>query len=203
MTSTAVEDLTVDFIIVQESQHALETKARVKLQVPRVELALFGFEEISSTEIFDNIGIPLSSEDKEDLLFAISRRSLSMPRESDHLFVCIVTKTEEPTIDMFNITTGIHVDEDKAISWDLVEEPFNEVLQACKPPIPCLKKMKIQQRTTGLNEDLSCAICLQDILVGSEAAYTTCSHVYHCQCIVKWLMKSASCPLCRCRLPVA
>jgi hypothetical protein len=42
-----------------------------------------------------------------------------------------------------------------------------------------------------------CAICLQDLLVGAEAAKLPCSHVYHCGCIVKWFDRSNQCPLCR------
>jgi hypothetical protein len=48
-----------------------------------------------------------------------------------------------------------------------------------------------------LEEASECAICLQDLLVGAEAAKLPCSHVYHGGCIVQWLDRSNQCPLCR------
>ncbi|XP_059450813.1 putative RING-H2 finger protein ATL50 [Corylus avellana] len=48
-----------------------------------------------------------------------------------------------------------------------------------------------------LEEASECAICLQDLVVGFEAAKLPCSHVYHRGCIAKWLDTSNKCPLCR------
>lgn len=123
-----------------------------------------------------------------------------MPPECDHLFVCIVaseaceTDDESRVIIKFKLTTGIHVD-DTATSWDSFKEPFDLVLQACKPPIPCLQKTKVDHNL-GSEEDLFCPVCLEHLLIGSEAACTTCSHLYHSHCIIKWLVTSTSCPLC-------
>lgn len=124
-----------------------------------------------------------------------------MPLECDHLFVCIVaseaceTDDESRVIIKFKLTTGIHVDDDTATSWDSFKEPFDLVLQACKPPIPCLQKTKVDHNL-GSEEDLFCPVCLEHLLIGSEAACTTCSHLYHSHCIIKWLVTSTSCPLC-------
>ncbi|KAJ6740978.1 F6A14.12 PROTEIN-RELATED [Salix purpurea] len=46
-----------------------------------------------------------------------------------------------------------------------------------------------------------CAVCLEEISAGSEAIPMPCSHVYHSDCIVKWLQTSHSCPLCRYNMP--
>ena len=45
--------------------------------------------------------------------------------------------------------------------------------------------------------DASCSVCLEDVLAGSEATKLPCSHLYHGDCIVKWLQNSKYCPLCR------
>ncbi|KAB5561580.1 hypothetical protein DKX38_006537 [Salix brachista] len=84
--------------------------------------------------------------------------------------------------------------DDKATSWDSFEEPFDLVRQACKPPIPCLQKTKVDHNL-GSKEDLFCPICVEHLLIGSEPACTTCSHLYHSHCINKWLITSTSCSL--------
>lgn len=191
-TQFLAKKVTVEFIIVKESQ--------VGLQVSRQQFLLRLWELVLRNhrykQMFTNTDISLSSAMKATLPFAISDQARKLHGEIDHIFVCVLHPR-------FNIMTGIHVDEDKAVSWDVVENPENPVLPACKPPIPCLKKVKIEQQTPGsMNEELCCAICLQDFPDGSEAATTRCSHLFHCHCIVKWLSKSTSCPMCRTKLPV-
>lgn len=49
--------------------------------------------------------------------------------------------------------------------------------------------------------DQQCAICLEDLSGGSEAARMPCLHLFHGNCIGKWLERSLFCPLCRFQLP--
>ncbi|AES69224.1 zinc finger, C3HC4 type (RING finger) protein [Medicago truncatula] len=44
---------------------------------------------------------------------------------------------------------------------------------------------------------LTCSICLVDLSVGSIAIQLSCSHLYHEECVVKWLDRSNTFPLCR------
>lgn len=46
-----------------------------------------------------------------------------------------------------------------------------------------------------------CAICLDMILVGRVTGLP-CSHIYHTNCIARWLRKSNLCPLCRFVIPL-
>ncbi|KAM7510977.1 hypothetical protein LguiB_009852 [Lonicera macranthoides] len=49
-----------------------------------------------------------------------------------------------------------------------------------------------------INDQLmNCAICLEDFLDGCECTRTWCSHVFHYRCMIPWLVKSDSCPICR------
>ncbi|KAK1315378.1 E3 ubiquitin ligase BIG BROTHER [Acorus calamus] len=43
-----------------------------------------------------------------------------------------------------------------------------------------------------------CAVCLQDFGVEEEEIRrTSCGHLYHGECIFRWLEKSSTCPICR------
>ncbi|CAK8576258.1 unnamed protein product [Lathyrus sativus] len=49
------------------------------------------------------------------------------------------------------------------------------------------------------SEVMTCSICLEELLVGSKAIQLSspCLHIYHEDCILKWLDISNTCPLCR------
>ncbi|KAM7507656.1 hypothetical protein LguiA_018109 [Lonicera macranthoides] len=49
----------------------------------------------------------------------------------------------------------------------------------------------------GGDGELSCAVCLEELSGGSECTRTPCSHLFHPGCIVRWLIKKKSCPICR------
>ncbi|KAG6779253.1 hypothetical protein POTOM_015626 [Populus tomentosa] len=185
----SAKEITVEFIVVKEScDGSSPVKSRQSFPVKRGELVWDRLKERTYRRLLRSTGIRLSPTVKADLIELVSRVAYSLPSHADHIFVCIIT-SEPSHYAKFNVVTGIHVDEDKEVSWDTVENPLLHVLQACKPPIPCLKKVKIDEDNAGSNEALCCAICLQDFSAASEAATTTCSHVYHPQCIVKWLLK--------------
>ncbi|KAF5749035.1 hypothetical protein HS088_TW04G00996 [Tripterygium wilfordii] len=46
-----------------------------------------------------------------------------------------------------------------------------------------------------------CVICLEELLVGVEVTRMPCGHVFHGDCIVRWLETSHLCPLCRYQMP--
>ena len=60
-----------------------------------------------------------------------------------------------------------------------------------------LEKVKIE----GFEEN-TCAIRLEEMLGGCEAARLPCLHFYHEECILNWLQKSNLCPLCRFKMPL-
>ncbi|GFP98301.1 E3 ubiquitin-protein ligase rnf181 [Phtheirospermum japonicum] len=42
-----------------------------------------------------------------------------------------------------------------------------------------------------------CPICLRGPTAGAEISSLPCKHAFHNHCVVHWLLKSRSCPLCR------
>ncbi len=47
----------------------------------------------------------------------------------------------------------------------------------------------------GVKED--CVVCLGGYVAGDEVATLPCNHEYHKGCVLEWLARSRTCPLCR------
>jgi len=58
-----------------------------------------------------------------------------------------------------------------------------------------LSKFRVEKGKES--EAMMCSICLAELLVGTQATRLPCSHFYHEGCIMKWLGRSNTCPLCR------
>ncbi|KAK8674371.1 hypothetical protein V6N13_112663 [Hibiscus sabdariffa] len=46
-----------------------------------------------------------------------------------------------------------------------------------------------------------CMVCLDELGVGFYASRLPCSHIFHGDCIGKWLDQSHYCPICRFEMP--
>ena len=49
--------------------------------------------------------------------------------------------------------------------------------------------------------DIMCPVCQEELKVGTEAVKLPCLHLYHQDCILPWLQKRNTCPMCRFELP--
>ncbi|PNT67941.1 E3 ubiquitin-protein ligase RNF181 [Brachypodium distachyon] len=65
-----------------------------------------------------------------------------------------------------------------------------------------LRRVKFEDGARSSSAE-GCAICLQDYKEGDELTEMPCSggHRFHRQCILEWLARRRSCPLCRHLLP--
>jgi hypothetical protein len=46
-------------------------------------------------------------------------------------------------------------------------------------------------------DDIKCSICLQYIEKNKICKKLSCGHLFHCECIDKWLSDNITCPYCR------
>lgn len=79
------------------------------------------------------------------------------------------------------------------------EEEEEEDGDECRPTparrsaIEALEKVRVEETEV-------CAVCLEEMVVGSEGSKMPCKHVFHGNCIAAWLRKANLCPLCRFQL---
>lgn len=64
-----------------------------------------------------------------------------------------------------------------------------------------LRKEKYNPATPKQREEEEegkrCSVCLEDFEAREEVAVTPCRHMFHGECIVPWVTKEGSCPVCR------
>ena len=74
--------------------------------------------------------------------------------------------------------------------------PFNNKLHDSHFPI--IGEMYNTCITTCSDEDVECVVCLSKIEEGDEIRVLRCDHMYHKNCLDKWVgFKKHTCPLCR------
>ncbi|GMN45668.1 hypothetical protein TIFTF001_014854 [Ficus carica] len=66
--------------------------------------------------------------------------------------------------------------------------------QASEESIERLEKVRVLGEKA-----VNCSVCLENVVVGTEAIRLPCSHLFHGDCIVTWLRRSKFCPLCSSR----
>ena len=53
------------------------------------------------------------------------------------------------------------------------------------------------RRAEGEKENATCSVCLSRVEDGESVKTLRCKHVYHPQCIDRWLERSTMCPVCK------
>lgn len=80
----------------------------------------------------------------------------------------------------------------------------HEPVQSNPTAAAFLESLRVTRVTSSTLESYSnngCAICTDSFAVDDKAMRLPCKHAYHKDCIVRWLNKSNTCPLCREKLP--
>ena len=65
-----------------------------------------------------------------------------------------------------------------------------------------LKKFSLTEKYCKKEKDgklelPSCCICLDEIVIGAKTVLLPCGHMFHSDCIITWLKKNNTCPMCR------
>ena len=69
---------------------------------------------------------------------------------------------------------------------------FNEVIVEIPINIP--------REIFSDNENAYCIICMEPILKKNIVSKLQCGHIYHYDCLNKWVKKKKNCPVCRTKL---
>ncbi|GMN32497.1 hypothetical protein TIFTF001_003707 [Ficus carica] len=75
---------------------------------------------------------------------------------------------------------------------------------ATEPSVEALEKMTYEEYCRSSCDDpseLTCAICMEVVVIDSHLTRMPCSHLFHSGCILSWLNTSHTCPICRFELP--
>ncbi|CAL5004812.1 unnamed protein product [Urochloa decumbens] len=65
-------------------------------------------------------------------------------------------------------------------------------------PAAAIAALPVTTFTHECMDDAGCSVCLQDFEAGEAArSLPECGHTFHLPCIDAWLLRHASCPLCR------
>lgn len=131
-----------------------------------------------------------------------------------HLRACwLANQTAHARRSIIPIVVEIHTrntceenseEEDEEIVAEVVRSSMdveiNYTAPAAKASIETLQKVEM---TDVRNFMTKCMVCLEELWMKSEISRMPCSHLYHRDCIVKWLETSHMCPLCRFEMPTA
>ncbi|KAE8678448.1 hypothetical protein F3Y22_tig00111409pilonHSYRG00119 [Hibiscus syriacus] len=74
------------------------------------------------------------------------------------------------------------------------EENNRGRVPASKASIEAMRRMKVE----GGGD---CSICLEEFKEDEEGSEMPCEHVFHSDCVEKWLRMNGSCPICRFLMP--
>ncbi|KAD2805932.1 hypothetical protein E3N88_39309 [Mikania micrantha] len=109
-------------------------------------------------------------------------------------------------------TANLNPNANDDFEWEEVDDRVDEreissidVSSSARPPasrtvVVNLSTVLMTQQDVAKNNIL-CAVCKDELIVGETATQLPCSHHYHGDCILPWLAIRNTCPVCRHELP--
>lgn len=80
----------------------------------------------------------------------------------------------------------------------VMEDPMNGTPPASEDAIRNLSTINVVPKTDAEEETMpACPICTETFEFNEPAKKMPCAHIFHADCVIPWLKRHCSCPLCR------
>ena len=113
----------------------------------------------------------------------------TLPKRYNRTFMERLNKRENEILERRNVDLDF-------FNRPRLEEPFraedNNNKKEVKELLNILPKSKIEK-----NNNLKCVICLSNFKIKDNEVTLPCLHMFHFNCIKKWLYEKRCCPLCK------
>jgi len=144
--------------------------------------------------LLSDVGVPADHREAvlRDISLAAAARSAGTETSAigvtlEHMSMVFVEVDDDESEDVMDIVLR------ESMAVDVLRP-----IPATRSAIERLEKVTFEDGFESIGE---CIICTEEFNAGLELTRLPCSHVYHGDCIVKWLEASHFCPLCRYPLP--
>jgi len=99
-----------------------------------------------------------------------------------------------------NLAAALNVDED---GWQIPPDGWGAAPApgAREDAIARLPVVKVTAEDLAI--ETACLVCMEDLVEGEPCAKLPCGHFFHRECVVGWLRRHCTCPVCRLELPTA
>ncbi|XP_071941850.1 uncharacterized protein [Antedon mediterranea] len=124
---------------------------------------------------------------EDDLIYSISEDYVEDARHSNILLGLLLA--EEFGDDDFIETLLLLLASHPELEDDKAPSPASDVTISALPTVMATKET--------LSKETSCAICRSDYDLNEKLTQLPCKHMFHRICVVAWLHKSGTCPVCR------
>ncbi|XP_060171273.1 uncharacterized protein LOC132602437 [Lycium barbarum] len=101
---------------------------------------------------------------------------------------------------VLELSVDVKLEYDHVFDYRIVFPEEHGMVPASKSSLQLLQKMEIDEKNT---KD-ECIVCLEELVTKEsdhEILSMPCSHMFHGECITKWLETSHYCPICRYEMP--
>ncbi|KAL2520932.1 E3 ubiquitin-protein ligase [Forsythia ovata] len=127
-----------------------------------------------------------------NVIFAAWASSKSMSPNHNLLHLDVDSKVViDHILDETSVFQGV-------LQQSLEESDGGSMVPARDSSIKSLERKIIDDQNNNAG---SCMICLDEFPKGSKAICMPCSHIFHSNCLKKWLRTSHYCPICRFEMP--
>ncbi|XP_038626367.1 E3 ubiquitin-protein ligase Praja-2 [Tachyglossus aculeatus] len=197
-----------ELLLSSDSEESPEfpTREELRISLEDVELTMLPSFEAAASNIEDESGSSIIGEfwgddDFEDDIsfgddFDLEWRLLD---EYESRYGIIPTFFPEESDILNYVTVQEHLNQAMEAAVAHLEHLISEGEQTCPPAsresLNLLPEIIVKAEQMAM--ELCCTICCQEFVENDVITKLPCSHYFHKACLIIWLQKSATCPICR------